>query len=301
MAKHLGLLLLCLCISIPSALAIRSYLENRQDVYDEGLKILETQGVEDATDYYRQWAQIGDIEGMFGYAWARFQAGEFDKALEFAQFLLQEPDASLTMRARCHYLIGSIQQQKGLFAEAADHYRKGLAFYREHGSVTGIYRTELVLAYTQYWLGKPDEALAMISQTEIPENEPLGFYFFVLGRIHWDLGDADAAAESLQQALRAYEEMGSNSGMVNALAEIGWQKLLQGNRLGIEETKQALDLIPDNDHQVRALVLVNQLLYNRCMGEDTAELEHKIREESQGHHALQTSLNTALNFDCEGD
>ncbi len=290
-----------LVVGAPIALWVRGMRE--PNVYNDGLTILHDTGPSKAEDYFEPWASSGDIEGMFGFAWATYLRGNYHRAVRLAEYIVIEGNDN--QRARGLFLLGSVQMKYGDEEKAFAKFGDSLLIYQELGNEIGVYRCRLNLAAASINEGNPTRAIHILelAAKEKPKKEyrsSKAFSLYLSSQAAFALGEHERALELIETCLATYD---SRNGEINALAEWGYQLILLG-RLdeGREKTEQALSMLnPEEDENKVYYLNINLVVLDRCSGRDPIALATEIRKRAveDRDKLLQRHLTRALNHDCK--
>ncbi|CAF1219612.1 unnamed protein product [Adineta steineri] len=165
------------------------------------------------TDYIRQ-ESIPDSEGWYRLGLVLFKMGQFNKAEDIYQVLLDQTKDDKD-KAPFYHQLGWIKDSQGKYEEALTFYEKSLAIYQKtlppnHLNLAPSYNN---IGMVHYNMGNNPKALSSyekaleIRQISLPSSHPdLAMSYNNIGLVHNDMGDYPKAFLSHEKALEIQQQ-----------------------------------------------------------------------------------------------
>jgi class 3 adenylate cyclase/tetratricopeptide (TPR) repeat protein len=154
--------------------------------------------------------------------------------------------------------------QQGRLREARDAFEQALAGHRQHGDRLATGRTLTQLALDLAWLADPRQAETLAEALQLLETEPPGpelvAAYTIQASDRYVAADYEEAVAAADQAVSLAARLGLPQ-PATALGFRGLAHASMGERQGIDEMRQALDLAIEQGEGHSAAILYNNLAY----------------------------------------
>ncbi len=290
--RHNLILFIFLSSLLGAVWAYRAVTKTR---YSEGVDLLRSNQVDEAEALFDELASAGDLQGLYGLAWAAYRKGNHDQAGFYADYIVGKAKGNL--QAAAFYLQGSLDMMSGYFQRARGRFRQALSVYRETGNEEGIFRSSMRFAEVSLLVEDSETARAILTSLESDEVEASGYYWYLMSQSTFSMGDPDLAQAQIQKSIDLFIAAEDAGGQANALAEWGW---LEGAlESGLEKTREALELAGTPKQET--YFTVNLFYYERCTGGDPDSLAFVIDSviRDTGDRILTRFFDKAENHACE--
>jgi tetratricopeptide (TPR) repeat protein/serine phosphatase RsbU (regulator of sigma subunit) len=188
----------------------------------------------------RSWAQksrypLGEGVATLGEAVVWRSQRQYDSALSRAQVALKifQEKERLDYEGKTYYLIGSIHEAQGRYAEALESYQKALTIHELIGDQKGIATCHNDIGVIHAKQGRYDEALeayqkALTIRERIGGQQGIAICYNNIGIIHAKQGRYDEALEAYQKALTILKRTGNQQGIAACYVNMGTIHHAQG-------------------------------------------------------------------------
>ena len=241
--------------------------------YEQGIKILETQGSNAAIEYFiKATEQTNDPAFFFGLAWSFKQGGELKRAEETCRFLLSKnpPPEVLT---RANYLLGYILVEQGE-AKGEEYLRLALDSYQKTGNKMGEFNCLMGLGYWLIRNNVLDEADRFLDRAyQLNRNEKLrqnlGYFFSLKSRLAYVRKSYKAALEYARQSGKEYARAKLYQKEISQKVSVAFFSLLLGRYPEAYKIMNEVDkVVLKNDWtKYHVFNAVNWILYYKCHNE----------------------------------
>lgn len=273
----------------------------QQSVYQEGMEIMKTQGVDAGLAYFK--GKPTTYESLFGTGWIFFKKGEYDKAMKVSRFLMDQ-EITPKVEANTHFLMGYIHIHGGSFTESESHFQQAYQGYEALGLIKDSFKTLLGLAKSQLHLNLLKETEITLAKAWKKREDltvHLGHYFQLRAELAFEKNDFHGALAFAEDGLSEFQLAQDSTNTAIAMIEVAFYTSRTGQyKLGMQKAEQAQKFIVDNG--LNALSYNNALnyLYNkRCnrlpYDEDLEALREHIKQSNDDY------LNKMLKYvqECE--
>lgn len=273
--------------------------------YEDGLSVLQKDGVEAAISYYSKGVkETGDPGLLFGLAWAFWKQGEFQRAEDTCNFLLSKKSGKL-VQARTYYLLGHIVAKRDSIISVS-HFEKALSLFLELGRPLNIYHSYESLGYACFKASDLDEAEKYLSKAlEVHRSEKLdvnlGYFYSIKSRMAFLKRDIDEALKFTRQSRFEYEKTGDNRVYNELVSEAFFYLLLGKNSDGISMMEKIdKDALAKELTQIHIYNAVNWIFVYRCNHEDYESLKKYVMDfiKESDDYNLKELLDLALTIKC---
>ena len=189
--------------------------------------MLQKEGPVTAVKHYEKLAEIGDLENIFGYAWAKQENREFDLALELSSLILDNT-TSEHLEAKVFFLQATIEQKTGSPQKAIRHYKESEKRYLEINNPKGRYLCYLKIAFNQIALGESDLALQTLEHARAMQSHISnpGQYKQIKSIAFRNLEKWNESIPLAIEALAHYREQAAPRKAIDCMYEIAFQHAL---------------------------------------------------------------------------
>ena len=259
-------------IVIISNLVYRDMQKQRH--YDTGIFKLRHEGPDSAAKHYEKLAEIGNIESILGYAWAKQEDGDFGLAMDLSDLILKNTNDDHVM-AKAHFMIGTILQRTDSQEKAIVTYKESEKYYSKIGSEKGRYLCFLRIAFSQVCLGDELNALSTLEHAKgiQPKNESQGQFKQIKSAALRNLQKWGESIPLALDALAHYRKDNRTRQTIDCLYEIAYQYALSrkpNKAVPYLDEAKALDTRNEHDFSNQITRLAMCLAFN---GECTETLK----------------------------
>ena len=247
--------------------------------YEEGLKILNEKGSEEAIQYFKEGVQrTGDPNLLFGLAWVFWESGEHTRAEDTCRFLLSKSPPK-KVEAKTQYLLGFIASERDP-AEGIPHLEAALKLYESQGEYDNQFKTKMGLAFAYFQKNDKqmaddylDKALLIHQQHNLKID--LGWFYSMKARVSFLKKEFEQAQNFTDLSLIEYEKTNSTDDILSAKIAKAFFELLLGQYEEAYSLMSAIDKEVINNAQTKLHVYntVNWILYYNCLG---GEKDHLV-------------------------
>jgi tetratricopeptide (TPR) repeat protein len=212
--------------------------------------------------------ELGDTDeltsALNGLATYQFDRGQLEATIELATKILElsQSSGSRVAALRGNLSLAMARFYRGEAVLALSHCEEGLKLERDGDYFTVTYGIghdqgtmgRSVLAWSQWWLGRPDAALATAREglrraEDLPSSLSQAMARHMVGFIHYERGDSDEALAAARANVSATEELNFAFWLGTSLLVRGAQTSRLGDETGLHDLDRAFDLLIDGSNR----------------------------------------------------
>ena len=138
--------------------------------YKFGMNLRKAGHIDEAKHWFTEYAaQTSDLQYLYGLAWVKYKSGDFNGALQDAQFILNKKPKQL-IRARTEYLLGLLNVDQNHFKKATHALKAARSSYAAIGKNGGQYMALSMQAWVEVRIGNHQKAEILLNQAEEYNN-----------------------------------------------------------------------------------------------------------------------------------